>query len=103
MDKGPHHTRWKARLCRPSHIVLPNTVYVGEVRGHDRTYPGIHKPIIAGETWETAQIIAAARKRKAPDSKKTEQSLQASCGTISAVTCFWKSIGTGARPIMPRI
>jgi DNA invertase Pin-like site-specific DNA recombinase len=55
--------------------VLRNPVYVGEIRGHDRTYPGIHEPIISRETWEVAQRIAQERKRRPPDSKQTEHFL----------------------------
>jgi len=51
--------------------VLRNPIYVGEIRGEGRTYRGIHEPIIAAETWQQAQAIAAARKRKRPDAKNT--------------------------------
>ena len=55
--------------------VLRNPIYVGEIRGHDRTYPGIHEPIISRETWERAKAIAKARRRKPPHAKQTEHFL----------------------------
>jgi DNA invertase Pin-like site-specific DNA recombinase len=55
--------------------VLRNPIYVGEIRGHDRTYPGIHEPIITRQTWERAQAIAETRKRKTPHAKGTDHFL----------------------------
>lgn len=34
--------------------ILRNPIYVGEIRGHDRTWPGRHIPIIDRTTWEPA-------------------------------------------------
>jgi len=46
--------------------ILRNPIYVGEIRGHDRTWPGRHEPIIDRETWDLACSLAAARTRKGP-------------------------------------
>ncbi|MBO9601841.1 MAG: recombinase family protein [Novosphingobium sp.] len=55
--------------------ILRSPIYVGEIQGHDRTYPGRHEPIITRETWETAQAITAERARKTPHSKQTNHFL----------------------------
>ena len=55
--------------------ILCNPVYVGEIRGHDGTYPGQHEPIISRETWEAAKLITAERRKKEPLSKHTNHFL----------------------------
>jgi DNA invertase Pin-like site-specific DNA recombinase len=55
--------------------ILRNPIYVGEIRGHDTTYPGRHEPIISRETWEAAQALCAARKRKTPHAQNTDHFL----------------------------
>lgn len=55
--------------------VLRNPIYVGEIRGHDRTWPGRHAPIIDRATWEAASELAARRKRKGPTSQGTDHFL----------------------------
>lgn len=69
-------TRGGRKICAGLvYNVLRNPIYVGEIRGHDRTYPGIHEPIITRDTWVAAQTIAEARKRKPPNAKQTEHFL----------------------------
>lgn len=69
-------TRGGRKICAGLvYNVLRNPVYVGEIRGHDQTYPGIHEPIIERDTWEAALAIAEARKRKPPDAKQTDHFL----------------------------
>lgn len=46
--------------------ILRNPIYVGEIRGHDRTWPGRHVPIIDRAVWDGACVLAAARTRKGP-------------------------------------
>ena len=46
--------------------ILRNPIYVGEIRGHDRNWPGRHAPIIERDTWDNACALAAPRKRKGP-------------------------------------
>lgn len=63
-------------LC-PSTVyqVIRSPIYVGEIQGHDRTYPGRHEPIISQETWDAAQAISAARTKRAPHAKQTSHFL----------------------------
>jgi DNA invertase Pin-like site-specific DNA recombinase len=51
--------------------IVRNPVYVGEIRGHDRTWPGVHPPIIDRATWNAACALAARRTRKEPGSQGT--------------------------------
>lgn len=46
--------------------ILRNPIYVGEIRGHDRTWPGRHTPIIERATWDAACALASTRTRKGP-------------------------------------
>lgn len=55
--------------------ILCSPTYVGEIRGHDHTYPGRHQPIISRETWEAAQAISEERKKRPPHSKQTNHFL----------------------------
>jgi hypothetical protein len=55
--------------------ILRNPVYVGEIRGHDRTWPGLHRPIIDREIWKSACALVERRKRKAPSSQGTDHFL----------------------------
>ena len=55
--------------------IIRNPIYVGEIRGHETTYQGIHKPIISQETWKAAQELSAKRKRRSPHSKETNHFL----------------------------
>lgn len=55
--------------------VLRNPIYVGEIRGHDRTWPGRHAPIIDRATWEAACALAATRTRKGPAALGTDHFL----------------------------
>ncbi|WP_160771719.1 recombinase family protein [Alteraurantiacibacter buctensis] len=55
--------------------VLRNPIYVGEIRGHDRTYPGQHPPIISRETWDAAQELSAERAKRRPHAKDTDHFL----------------------------
>lgn len=53
------------------HNILRNPIYVGEIRGHDRTWPGRHAPIISSETWEAAKVLCAERTKRPPHAKET--------------------------------
>lgn len=55
--------------------VLRNPVYAGEIRGHDRTYPGQHQAIISRETWEAAQALSKERAKRPPHAKETNHFL----------------------------
>jgi hypothetical protein len=55
--------------------ILRNPIYVGEIRGHDRTWPGRHAPIIDRGTWEAACRLAAGRTRKGPAAQGTNHFL----------------------------
>lgn len=57
------------------YAIIRSPIYVGEIQGHDRTYPGRHEPIISRETWEAAQTLTEARKKKAPHAKQTDHFL----------------------------
>lgn len=55
--------------------ILRNPIYVGEIRGHDQTWPGRHCPIIDRPTWEAASALAESRTRKRPSSQGTDHFL----------------------------
>lgn len=55
--------------------IIRSPIYVGEIQGHDQTYPGQHEPIISRETWEAAQALSEARSRKTPHAKQTNHFL----------------------------
>lgn len=57
------------------YAILRSPIYVGEIQGHDRTYRGNHEPIISRETWEAAQALSEARRKKAPHAKQTNHFL----------------------------
>jgi len=70
-------TQWGGRLISSGHVyaILHNPIYVGEIRGHESTYPGTHEAIISRETWDAARSLSAERKRKLPHSKQTDHFL----------------------------
>ena len=55
--------------------ILRNPIYVGEIRGHDRTWPGRHAPIIDRAMWDAACALAETRTRKSPDGLGTNHFL----------------------------
>ena len=55
--------------------ILRNPIYIGEIRGHDQTWPGRHVPIIDRDTWESACALAETRTRKGPGALGTEHFL----------------------------
>ena len=55
--------------------ILRSPIYVGEIQGHDRTYPGRHEPLISREIWVEAQAISTARTRQTPHAKQTNHFL----------------------------
>lgn len=55
--------------------ILRSPIYVGEIQGHERTYPGRHEPIITREIWEAASALSAARRKQAPHAKRTNHFL----------------------------
>ena len=55
--------------------ILRNPIYVGQIRGHDTTYQGVHEPLISAETWEAAQALSEERRRRSPHSKETHHCL----------------------------
>jgi DNA invertase Pin-like site-specific DNA recombinase len=57
------------------YAILRNPIYVGEIRGHDRTYPGRHQPIISREIWEAAQTLSLARRKRSPHAHQTNHFL----------------------------
>lgn len=57
------------------YAILQNPIYVGEIRGHDRTWPGRHAPIIDRATWDAACTLAEQRARKGPAALGTEHLL----------------------------
>jgi DNA invertase Pin-like site-specific DNA recombinase len=55
--------------------ILRNPIYIGEIRAHDRNWPGRHSPIIDRETWDAACALAATRTRKTRAALGTEHFL----------------------------
>jgi site-specific DNA recombinase len=55
--------------------ILRNPIYVGEIRGHDRTWPGRHEPIIDRAMWDAACALATTRTRKGPAALGTDHFL----------------------------
>ncbi len=81
MRSSPKSTRSGAvrggRQMSPGSVynILRNPIYVGEIRGHGRTWPGRHTPIIGRSTWERACVLAESRARKFPGPLGTEHFL----------------------------
>ena len=72
--------RGKARggsAINPSTVysILQNPMYVGEIRGHEKNFPGNHEAIITREIWDQAQAICKERKRRSPDDRETDHFL----------------------------
>jgi site-specific DNA recombinase len=73
-DDGMHSKCWKTRAGR--HVgggpltkslvnhILHNPIYVGDIRHREKSYPGLHLPIIDRETFETVQKIRAVQANK---------------------------------------
>ena len=55
--------------------ILRNPIYVGEIRGHDRTWPGRHAAIIDRTVWDAACALAETRRRKGPAALGTDHFL----------------------------
>lgn len=55
--------------------IVRNPMYVGEIRGHGRTYPGEHEPLISREIWDEAQEICKERKKRRPNNRDTDHFL----------------------------
>jgi hypothetical protein len=55
--------------------ILRNPIYVGQIRGHDTTYQGVHEPLISEATWEAAQALSEERKKRSPHAKATHHFL----------------------------
>lgn len=55
--------------------ILRNPIYVGEIRGHDRNWPGRHQPIIDRETWDAACDLVKSRTKKGPSALGSEHFL----------------------------
>lgn len=55
--------------------IVQNPMYVGEIRGHNCTYPGEHEPLISREVWEEAQFVCQQRKKRAPNNRGTDHFL----------------------------
>ncbi len=51
--------------------ILRNPIYVGQIRGHDTTYRGVHEPLISDEIWQAAQALSEERKKRSPHAKET--------------------------------
>jgi site-specific DNA recombinase len=55
--------------------ILRNPIYVGQIRGHNTTYEGVHEPLISEETWKAAQALSEERKKRSPHAKETHHFL----------------------------
>lgn len=55
--------------------ILRNPIYVGQIRGHDTTYQGVHEPLISEATWQAAQVLSEERKKRSPHAKETHHFL----------------------------
>lgn len=55
--------------------ILRNPIYVGQIKGHDTTYEGVHDPLISEETWVKAQALSEERKKRSPHAKETHHFL----------------------------
>ncbi len=60
---------------RTVYSILHNPIYVGEIKGHERNYPGRHEPLVSRDTWETAIKLTKARRKPKPHAKGTEHFL----------------------------
>lgn len=55
--------------------IVQNPIYIGEIRGHDRTYPGKHEPLISREIWAEAQLICLERRKRPPHDRDSNHFL----------------------------
>lgn len=55
--------------------ILRNPIYVGQIRGHETTYQGVHEPIISQDTWQAAQELTEERRKRSPIRKDTHHFL----------------------------
>jgi site-specific DNA recombinase len=55
--------------------IIRSPIYVGEIQGHDTTYPGRHEAIISRETWDAAQALSVSRKKRSPHAHETNHFL----------------------------
>lgn len=55
--------------------ILRNPIYVGQIRGHDTTYNGLHEPLISEEVWAAARALSEERRKRPPHSKETHHFL----------------------------
>ena len=63
ISKRGHHVHGR-KICQSSvWNMLGNPVYVGEVRSHGKTYPGVHEAIISRSLWDNVQALRAKRTR----------------------------------------
>lgn len=74
---SPHGKPRGGTQISPSTVygIVQNPMYVGEIRGHDRTYPGKHEPLISREMWDEAQLICQDRKKRKPNNRDTDHFL----------------------------
>lgn len=70
---GRNGKRRGGRSMSPGTVynILRNPVYVGEIRGHERNWPGRHETIIDRPTWDAACALAETRTRRSPGSLGT--------------------------------
>lgn len=75
--KTPNNRPWGGVAISGANVyaMLHNPIYVGEIKGQDRTYAGIHEPIISREIWNAVRQLAKSRAKPTPDSKRTEHFL----------------------------
>lgn len=92
------HRNKNGKLWRPNavRIVITNRAYIGEVPWKDRSYPGMHQPLIEKDTFEEAQRLLELRGRKA-SCRRTNPTDFVLTGVLSCESCGRPFSGTTAR------
>lgn len=93
---SPHGKPRGGTPISPSTVysIVQNPMYLGEIRGHDQTYPGEHEPLISRDIWDEAQVICKERKKRKPNNRDTNHFLAGllwdDCGRHMLLDLKWK-------------
>lgn len=73
----PSGKRWGGKPISSGHVyaMLQHPIYVGEIKNRDKTYPGLHEPIVSRETWDAVCALRQKRTKPVPHSKRTDHFL----------------------------
>ena len=84
--QATHSATRKGALWTDSQLrrILQNPIYKGSLRWHDKTYPGLHQPLVAESLWEKVQTIFSQRGHLGNADSKSEIQKLLRCGYCSS-------------------